>query len=78
MTMKHLCESVLVQQCDEDGEVSSWMKDHSDKIHEGHEDEETDYKFTVITSHRYDLTKQSEEVIRIKIGLEKGPFTDHY
>ena len=47
------------------------MKDHSDKIHEGHEDEETDYKFAAITSHRYNLTTQSEEVIRIKQAWTK-------
>ena len=51
--------------CDDVGDVSSCMKDHSEKKHDGQEDDEIDYKFTVINSRRYDLTRQSEKSIRI-------------
>ena len=57
--------------CDDVGEVSSCMKDHSDKKHDGQEDDETDYKFTVITSHKQDLTRQSEKAIRFKQAWRK-------
>ena len=49
------------------------MKDHSDKKHDVQEDDETDYKFTVITSHGHDLTIQAEEAVIIKQAWRKFP-----
>ena len=47
--------------------TSGWMKGND--VHE--DDEDTDYKLTVITSHIHDLTRQFEEAIRIKQAWRK-------
>ena len=49
------------------------VKDHSDKKHDVQEDDETDYKFTVITSHGHYLTIQAEEAVIIKQAWRKFP-----
>ena len=61
-----MCESVYTVVM-----TSRWMKGYSDKKHGVHEDDGTDYKFAVITSHTHDLTRQFEEAIRIKQAWRK-------
>ena len=57
-----MCESVYTVVM-----TSGWMKGND--VHE--DDEDTDYKLTVITSHIHDLTRQFEEAIRIKQAWRK-------
>ena len=59
-------------QMDPEQEQSSWMWDHSQGVHGGLQDPETDYKFTVISNLRDPLSRQTEEAVRIAAALKTG------
>ena len=57
---------------EEEDSKSSWMWDHSTEIHGGLMNLEKDYTFSVISSHKDPLTRQTAEAIRIQKALQKG------
>ena len=59
-----------------DDEHSSFIMDHSRLFHRGHQDFKQDFLVKVISTHRYPLTRQTTEAVRISRALSSGIHTN--